>query len=99
MPILVREVFSIDPDSMKEAKEKMREFKSLAKKSNHPTPKVMTDLVSTHYTLVMETEFPDMASFEKMMGSTFNTPEWKDWYPGFRALMTGGHREIFSIVE
>ena len=29
----------------------------------------------------------------------YYTPEWKDWYPGFRALMTGGHREIFSIVE
>ena len=42
MPILVREVFSIDPESMKEAKEKMREFRGMAKKLNHPMPKVMT---------------------------------------------------------
>jgi len=69
------------------------------KKLNHPMPKVMTDLVSTHYTLVMETEFPDMATFEKSISSAFDTPEWKQWYPEFRALMTGGHREIFSIVD
>ena len=99
MPILVREVFSIDPESMKEAKEKMREFRGMAKKLNHPMPKAMTDLVSTHYTLVMETEFPDMATFEKSISSAFDTPEWKQWYPEFRALMTGGHREIFSIVD
>jgi hypothetical protein len=97
--ILVREVFSIDPESMKRAKELMREYRTLAKKLNHPMPKIMTDLVSTHYTLVMETEFPDLASFEKMMGSAFQTPEWQEWYPGFRELMTGGNREIFTILD
>ena len=97
--ILVREVFSIDPDSMKKAKELMREYRTLAKKFNHPMPKLMTDLVASHYTLVMETEFPDMAAFEKMMTNAFQTREWQEFYPNFRSLIVGGQREIYSIID
>ena len=98
--IVVREVFSIDPDQMKQAKELMREYRSMAKKLNHPTPRVMTDLVASHYTMVMETDFPDLASFEKMMSSSFQTPEWQQFYPNFRKLLRGGgRREIYTLLD
>ena len=61
--ILVREVFSIDPDQMKEAKDLMREYRAMLTNMKHPMPKVMTDLVADHYTLVMETEFADMSAY------------------------------------
>lgn len=97
--IVVREVFSIDPDNMKRAKELMREYRSMAKMMNHPDPRIMTDLVANHYTLVMETDFPDMASFEKMMSTEFQTPEWQKFYPNLRKLLRGGRREIYSLVD
>ena len=98
--ILVREVFSVDPDQMKRAKELMREFRMLSQKMGQPVPRVMTDLVGDHYTMVMETEFPDMASFEKMLGRTFEAPEWQQFYPNFRKLLRGpGRREIFSLLD
>jgi hypothetical protein len=97
--IIVREVFSIDPEQMKAAKELMREYLALSQKLDHPKPRVMTDLVADHYTLVMETEFPDMGTFERLLQTTFAKPEWQSFYPRFRKLLRGGRREIYSTVE
>jgi hypothetical protein len=97
--IVVREVFSIEPDQMKRAKDLMREYQNMVKKLNHPKPRIMTDLVASHYTLVMETDFKDMAEFEKILDGAFSTPEWQAFYPSFRKLMRGGHREIYSLID
>jgi predicted choloylglycine hydrolase len=97
--ILVREVFSIDPEQMKSAKELMREYRGMVKKLNHPMPKIMTDLVADHYTLVMETEFKNMADFQETLDNAFSTPEWQQFYPSFRKLMRGGRREIYSLID
>lgn len=97
--IVVREVFSIDPEYMKQAKELMREYRDMVTKLNHPMPRIMTDLVASHYTLVMETDFKDMAEFEKVLDGAFSTPEWQKFYPGLRKLMKGGHREIYTLLE
>jgi predicted choloylglycine hydrolase len=97
--ILVREVFSIDPDQMKHAKELMREYRGMVKKFNHPQPKIMTDLVADHYTMVMETEFRDMAEFQTTLDTVFGKPEWQQFYPSFRKLMRGGRREIYSLID
>ena len=98
--IVVREVFSIDPDQMKRARELMREYRAIAKKMNHPTPRTMTDLVAGHYTLVMETDFPDLATFEKTLAAAFQSPEWQRFYPDFRKLLRpGGRREIYALLE
>ena len=97
--IVVREVFSIEPDQMKKCKEMMREYRGMSKKFNQPAPRIMTDLVASHYTLVMESDFPDMASFEKMLSGAFENPEWKQFYPEFRKMMRGGRREIFSLLD
>ena len=98
--IVVREVFSIDPDQMKKAKELMREYRTMTTKVNHPMPRIMTDLVARHYTMVMETEFADMAAFEKMMSTSFQTSEWQQFYPNFRKLLRGpGRREIYTLLD
>ena len=97
--ILVREVFSIEPDHMKQAKELMREYRGMAKKFNHPQPKIMTDLVAEHYTLVMETEFKDMQDFQTSLDTAFKAPEWQQFYPNFRKLMRGGRREIYTLLD
>lgn len=97
--ILVREVFSIDPDQMKQAKELMREYRGMATKFQHPMPKIMTDLVADHYTLVMETEFKDMGDFQESLENAFKAPEWQAFYPSFRKLMRGGRREIYSLLD
>ncbi len=97
--ILVREVFSIEPDHMKNAKELMREYRGMAKKFDHPQPKIMTDLVADHYTLVMETEFKDMKDFQESLEKAFGAPEWQQFYPNFRKLMRGGRREIYSLLD
>jgi hypothetical protein len=97
--IVVREVFSIEPDHMKEAKELMREYMTLSKKINHPAPRIMTDLVATHYTLVMETEFEDLSSFEKLLQTTFSSDDWQKFYPRLRKFLRGGRREIYQLLS
>ena len=97
--IVVRDIFQIEPDQMKLAKERIKKDRDLAKKLGHPFSRILTDLVGEYYTLVLESEYKNLAEYETALQKVLADPEWQRSYPEFRKLIRGGRREIFTVVE
>ncbi len=97
--ILVRDIFQIAPENMKDAKELSKQAISIEKRLTNVESRVLTDLVGDFYTLVFETEFRGMGHFEEALQEVFADKEWQASYPRFRKLIRGGRREIFTVVE
>ncbi len=95
---LIRDVFRIHPDRMKDAKALIPEIQSLNKRLGVPVGRAMTDVTGPYYTLVLEREFPSLAAFEESLAKIFADPEWQKAYGRFRPMIESGHREIFSVV-
>ena len=98
--LLVRDVFRLKYGQARPALAAFKESKELMKKLGMTTPfRVMTDLVGPAYTLVLETQVPDMAAFEAMGKKIMSNDEWHTWYHKFTPLVESGYREIFTIVD
>ena len=61
--------------------------------------RIMTDLVGTFYTLVLELTVSSMGELEANMPKVWADKEWQAYYQKFSALVESGYREIFTIVE
>ena len=97
--ILVRDVFKIAPDSMKQAKEMARQHRELAKRQGLPEMHVMTDLVGNFYTLVFESRYDNLSHYEESMKRAMSSKEFQKQYPKLRKCIRGGQREIYNIVD
>ena len=97
--LLIRDVFQIDPDSMREAKNVVRQMLSSESGIEVARPRFMTDLVGDYFTLVLEFEVPDLASYETTFRDIMSNDSWRASYERFRPMILGGHREIFQIEE
>lgn len=96
--IVVRDIFQIEPDQMKLAKELLKQEREIGKRLGHAVARVLTDLTGEYYTLVMESEFNSLAEYEAALKKVLADPEWQRHYPQFRKLIRGGRREIFTVV-
>ena len=97
--IVVRDVFQIEPDQMKRAKELAKQQRELAKRDGYSMARLLTDLTGEYYTLVFESEFGSLGEFEASLSKVMSDPEVQKHYPQFRTLIRGGRREIFTLVE
>lgn len=97
--IVVREVFHLRPESMKEAKGLVQAMKAVNARLGAPLGRVMTDLTGPYYTLVIETDFPSLAEFEGGLAKVFADSQWQEAYAGFRPTIVSGQREIYTLVE
>ena len=96
--IVVRDIFQIEPDQMKLAKELLKQEREIGKRLGQPIQRVLTDLTGEYYTLVMESEFSSLAEYETALKKVLADAEWQRSYPQFRKLIRGGRREIFTVV-
>ena len=94
----IREVFQAKPGR---AKDLVKMFKLAAphfeKMGQAKNMKVLTDIVSTYWTVVVESETEDMGSFFSNMRSATMSDELKDIMKGYMDCVEGGRREIFMI--
>lgn len=97
--IVVRDVFKIHPDGMREARELVSGARGMMERLGMRNPRTMTDLTGDSYTLVLESEFDSLADFESELQGVFQDPEFQAWYPRLRKHIRGGRREIFSVFE
>ena len=97
--IVVRDVFQIEPDQMKLAKELVKQGREMGRRLAHPFSRILTDLTGEYYTLVLESEAKSLAEYEAGLQKVMADAEWQRFYPQFRKLIRGGRREIFSVVE
>ena len=97
--IVVRDIFQIIPDGMKEVRTLAKEGANLMRQSGLPVSRVMTDLVGNYYTLVLETEYQTLGEYETSLKDSLNNNDFQKWYPPVRKWIKGGNREIYSTIE
>ena len=95
---LVRNVFNCKPGKAKELVAKFKVAEKYFLKEGIIRSRVMTDIVSGFWTVVTEFEVPNLATWDKMSGTTSN-PEVRDAMKDYMTLVDGGYREIFKIEE
>jgi hypothetical protein len=95
---LIREVFQAKPGK---AKDLVKMFKAAAphfeKSQDISNMKVMTDVVSNYWTVVVETETENIGVFFTNLRSATMSNEVKEIMNGYMDCIEGGRREIFMI--
>jgi hypothetical protein len=61
--------------------------------------RILVDEVAAFWTVVIETEVEDMASFASMMQEYGSRSDVQEAMAGYMDMVDGGYREIFRIVE
>ena len=93
--LLIRNVFRCKPGC---AADLANRFKSTLPMMEGVTARVMVDFVTDYWTVVMEMEVEDMATFERQFAQRAQQPEMREKMGDYMSLVTGGHREIWRIV-
>jgi hypothetical protein len=98
--IVVRNVFRLKFGKAKEAVALLKEGIAIQKRAGvEMNQRIMTDLVGTFYTLVLESTVPNLGALEANMPKVMGDKDWQAIYQKFSALAESGYREIFTIVE
>jgi hypothetical protein len=98
--IVVRNVFRLKFGKSKEAVALFKEGIAIQKRAGvEMNQRIMTDLVGTFYTLVLELTVPNMSALEANMPKVMGDKNWQANYAKISALVESGYREIFTIVE
>ncbi|MDR3609767.1 MAG: hypothetical protein P4L27_04345 [Ignavibacteriaceae bacterium] len=95
---LIRDVFQTKPGKAKDLVKIFKNVNQYMPKEGLGTTRVMTDVVSSYWTVVLETEVESLNYWEKM-SSFSQKPEVKEIMKDYMTLVEGGHREIFKIEE
>ncbi len=94
----IREVFQAKPGK---AKDLVKMFKQAAphfeKIQGIQRVNVLTDIVSTYWTVVVEMETEDIGDFFNNLRSATMSDEIKEIMKGYMDCVEGGKREIFMI--
>ena len=95
---LIREVFQAKPGK---AKDLVKMFKlagpHFEKMGHSKSTRVLTDIVSNYWTVIVESETEDMGAFFANMRSATMSDELKEIMKGYMDCVEGGKREIFMI--
>jgi hypothetical protein len=94
---LIRDVFHTKPGKAKELVKKFKQAAPFFERQGLTDYKVMTDIATTYWTVVLESEVEDLSIFAKEMRSGSPDPEVGKIMEGYMDLIEGGFREIFLI--
>jgi len=98
--IVVRNVFRLKFGKSREAVALLKEGIAIQKRAGADMQqRIMTDLVGTFYTLVLELTVSSMGELEANMPKVWADKDWQAYYQKFSALVESGYREIFTMVE
>lgn len=96
--IVIRNVFRCKPGKAKKLVEKLKaatavmEDEGIVRRS-----RVLTDLSSTFWTVVLETEAESIGAWEKAFAGYGESSAVRQAMEGYMELVDGGHREIWNI--
>ena len=95
---LIREIFQAKPGK---AKDLVKMFKlagpHFEKMGGGKNIRVLTDIVSTYWTVIVESETDDMGGFFTNLRSATMSDELREIMKGYMDCVEGGKREIFMI--
>jgi heme-degrading monooxygenase HmoA len=97
---VVRDVFRCKPGKAKELANRFQQLVPSMERDDHfRNCKVMVDVATTYWTVVLEAEFETLADFERHMAEFSAREEVKAVLAGYMELVDGGHRELYRLVE
>lgn len=97
--IVVRDVFQMKFGQAREAVPLWKEGLELGRSLGFPEARLLTDRVGSFYTLVLETEFPDLVEYERVTAAVLGDDRWQKWYKKVVPFIESGRREILNVVE
>ena len=98
--IIVRNTFRLKFGKAREALAVMKESVAIQKRLGAElSPRLLTDLTGTFYTLVVELTLPNLAALEATLPKVMGDKDWQANYQKMLPLVESGEREIFSVVE
>jgi hypothetical protein len=66
------------------------------------TARIMVDLTGPMFTVVVETEYRDMAHVAEMaaqLQALYGDPEFQQWFGSWQGAVESGSRELYLVVE
>jgi len=96
--LVIREVFYLKFGMAKQAIELLKKGKEMMFKDSKAERRILSDFTGHSYTLIIESEFENLASFESELQKGFSDSEWQSWYEKFKPLVDSSYREILKIV-
>jgi hypothetical protein len=98
--IVVRNVFRLKFGMAKEGVALLKEGIAIQKRAGvEMNQRIMTDLVGTFYTVVLELTIPNLAALDVNMPRVMGDKDWQALYQRFSALVESGYREIFTVID
>lgn len=97
--IVVRDIFQLQYGKAKEATVLLRQGREALAQNGYPAERLLVDVTGDAYTIVMESSFDDLASFEASSATAGRSEAWQDVYRRFTPLVRSGRREVFRVVE
>lgn len=93
---IVRDVFQCKPGMAKELVKKFKLTTPYMEKTDVSSVRILTDIVSDYWTVVLEVEVDSLSTFENLKGFT-SRPEVKEIMKDYMSLVQSGKREIFFV--
>jgi hypothetical protein len=97
--IVVRDIFQLQFGKAKEATVLLKKGREALERDGYPAQRLLGDVTGDYYTLVMESTFDDLDSFESSIETVGTSEAWQDVYKRFTPLVRKGRREVFRIIE
>ncbi len=94
---LIRDVFHTKPGKAKELVKKFKQAAPFFEKQGLKGFKVMTDIATTYWTVVIESEVDDLGEFGREVRGGTSAPELGKIMEGYMDLVTEGYREIYLL--
>jgi len=95
---VIRNVFKCKPGQAKNVVEKFKAAHALMADLGFQT-RLMVDEIADFWTVVVEVNVDDLATFGKAMHERGSRQDVQDAMAGYMDLVDGGYREIFRVVE
>lgn len=100
--VVIRNVFQLKFGKAKEAMALMKEGLAIQKRALSGvefSTRVLTDMTGPFYTLVLELNVPNLATFDSYTPKLFGNKEWQAHYEKLTPLVESGYREVFTVVD
>ena len=95
--LLIRDVFKTKPGKAKNLVNIMKQAIPFMEAAGFSNVKLMTDVVSNYWTVVLQSEVESLAGFESKVSGFSSRPELAEIMKGYIDNIEGGYREIFKI--
>ena len=95
--VVVRDIFRTKPGKAKDLVQRFKKSMPYMEGPGFQGMRVMTDMVANYWTVVVESQVDDLATFEKQMRNMGSKPELGEIMKGYMDSVESGYREIFKI--